>query len=72
MFWADVGTALSIMRISLAAAALAVKGTPEQLSRWIPEMLSKIDAPTLNAFCSPEPDAGFNVGTIHTRTTTSR
>jgi acyl-CoA dehydrogenase len=67
MFWGDAGIALSIMGTGLAAAALAGNGTPEQITRWYPEMFGTPGDPKLGAFCSSEPDAGSDVGAIRTR-----
>src|SRR5262249_56948503 len=67
MFWGDAGIALSIMGTGLAAAALAGNGTPEQITRWYPEMFGTPGDPKLSAFCSSEPDAGSDVGAIRTR-----
>ena len=67
LFWGDAGIALSILGTGLAAAALAGNGTPEQLGRWLPEMFGTADDPKLGAFCSSEPDAGSDVGSIRTR-----
>ena len=67
MFWGDAGIALSILGTGLAAAALAGNGTPEQITRWYPEMFGTPGDPKLGAFCSSEPDAGSDVGAIRTR-----
>jgi acyl-CoA dehydrogenase len=67
MFWGDAGIALSIMGTGLAVAALAGNGTPEQITRWYPEMFGTPGDPKLGAFCSSEPDAGSDVGAIRTR-----
>ncbi|WP_203457293.1 acyl-CoA dehydrogenase family protein, partial [Mycolicibacterium sp. CBMA 361] len=67
LFWGDAGIALSIMGTGLAAAALAGNGTPEQLGQWLPEMFGTAADPKVGAFCSSEPDAGSDVGSIRTR-----
>jgi len=67
LFWGDAGIALSIMGTGLAAAALAGNGTPQQLGQWLPEMFGTAADPKVAAFCSSEPDAGSDVGSIRTR-----
>jgi acyl-CoA dehydrogenase len=67
LFWGDAGIALSIMGTGLAAAALAGNGTPEQIGRWLPEMFGSAADPKVAAFCSSEPDAGSDVGSIRSR-----
>ncbi len=67
LFWGDAGIALSIMGTGLAAAALAGNGTPEQIGRWLPEMFGTAAVPKVAAFCSSEPDAGSDVGSIRAR-----
>ncbi|MGX9670536.1 acyl-CoA dehydrogenase family protein [Mycobacterium sp. HM-7] len=67
LFWGDAGIALSIMGTGLAAAALAGNGTPEQIGRWLPEMFGSAADPKVAAFCSSEPDAGSDVGSIRCR-----
>lgn len=67
LFWGDAGIALSIMGTGLAAAALAGNGTPAQLGQWLPEMFGTAADPKVAAFCSSEPDAGSDVGSIRTR-----
>src|SRR3954447_26186738 len=67
MFWGDAGIGLSILGTGLAAAALAANGTPEQIGHWLPEMFGTPGDPHLAAFCSSEPDAGSDVGSVRTR-----
>ncbi|BCI83892.1 acyl-CoA dehydrogenase family protein [Mycobacterium sp. SMC-18] len=67
LFWGDAGIALSIMGTGLAAAALAGNGTPEQIGQWLPQMFGSAADPKVAAFCSSEPDAGSDVGSIRTR-----
>jgi len=67
LFWGDAGIALSIMGTGLAAAALAGNGTPEQIGRWLPEMFGSAADPKVAAFCTSEPDAGSDVGSIRAR-----
>lgn len=67
MFWGDAGIALSILGTGLAAASLAGSGTPEQIGEWLPQMFGTVDEPKVAAFCSSEPGAGSDVGSILTR-----
>lgn len=67
MFWGDAGIGLSILGTGLAAAALAANGTPEQIGQWLPAMFGTPGDPLLAAFCSSEPDAGSDVGSVRTR-----
>ncbi|BBY66499.1 acyl-CoA dehydrogenase family protein [Mycolicibacterium helvum] len=67
MFWGDAGIGLSILGTGLAAAALAANGTPEQIGHWLPEMFGTPGDPHLAAFCSSEPGAGSDVGSVRTR-----
>ena len=67
LFWGDAGIGLSIMGTGLAAAALAANGTNEQLGDWLAPMFGTPDDPRLGAFCSSEPNAGSDVGAVHTR-----
>jgi hypothetical protein len=66
LFWADAGIALSIVGSGLAAVAVASNGTPEQIGEWLPQMFGDPDDVKLGAFCSSEPDAGSDVGSIRT------
>src|SRR3954467_6802728 len=36
LFWGDAGLGLSIFATSLAVAAIAGNGTPEQIGEWLP------------------------------------
>ncbi|QZT64496.1 acyl-CoA dehydrogenase family protein [Mycolicibacterium austroafricanum] len=67
MFWGDAGIALAILGTGLAAASLAANGTPEQVGEWVPQMFGSVDDPKVAAFCSSEPNAGSDVGSILTR-----
>ncbi|MDG4669093.1 acyl-CoA dehydrogenase family protein [Mycobacterium sp. 236(2023)] len=67
MFWGDAGIALSILGTGLAAASLAANGTPDQVGEWVPQMFGTVDDPKVAAFCSSEPNAGSDVGSILTR-----
>ena len=67
LFWGDAGIALSLVGSTLAAVAVASNGTPEQVGEWLPEMFGREDDVKLGAFCSSEPEAGSDVGSIRTR-----
>ena len=67
MFWGDAGIALAILGTALAAASVAATGTPEQVGEWVPQMFGTVDDPKVAAFCSSEPNAGSDVGSILTR-----
>ncbi|MBX7453453.1 acyl-CoA dehydrogenase family protein [Mycolicibacterium sp. 3033] len=67
LFWGDAGIALSILGTGLAAASVAANGTPEQVGEWVPQMFGSVDDPMVAAFCSSEPNAGSDVGSILTR-----
>ncbi|WP_433225199.1 acyl-CoA dehydrogenase family protein [Microtetraspora malaysiensis] len=67
LFWGDAGIGLSIVGTGLAAAALAIGGTPEQAGEWLPQMFGTPDDVKVAAFCASEPDAGSDVGAIRTR-----
>jgi acyl-CoA dehydrogenase len=67
IFWGDAGIGLAIMATSLAVAALAGNGTPEQIGEWIPQCFGTADDPKLGAFCVSEPDAGSDVSSLKTR-----
>ncbi|MBB2990355.1 alkylation response protein AidB-like acyl-CoA dehydrogenase [Mycolicibacterium iranicum] len=67
MFWGDAGIALAILGTGLAAASVAANGTPDQVGEWVPQMFGSVDDPKVAAFCSSEPNAGSDVGSILTR-----
>ncbi len=67
MFWGDAGIALAILGTGLAAASVAANGTPEQVGEWVPQMFGTVEDPKVAAFCSSEPNAGSDVGSILTR-----
>jgi alkylation response protein AidB-like acyl-CoA dehydrogenase len=69
LFWGDAGIGLAIVGSSLAAAAVAANGTPEQIGEWAPQMFGTPDDLKVAAFCSSEPDAGSDVGAMRTRAT---
>ena len=67
IFWGDAGIGMAIMGTSLAVAALAGNGTPEQIAEWVPQCYGTPDDPKLGAFCVSEPDAGSDVSSLKTR-----
>jgi len=67
LFWGDAGIGLSLVGSSLAAVAVVSNGTPEQIGEWLPQMFGEPGDVKLGAFCSSEPDAGSDVGSIRTR-----
>jgi len=67
LFWGDAGIGLSLVGSGLAAIAVASNGTPEQIGEWLPQMFGGPGDVKLAAFCSSEPDAGSDVGSIRTR-----
>jgi alkylation response protein AidB-like acyl-CoA dehydrogenase len=67
LFWGDAGIGLSLVASGLAGIAVTANGTPEQIGEWIPQMFGTADDVKLGAFCSSEPDAGSDVGSIRTR-----
>ena len=69
LFWGDAGIGLAIVGSSLAAAAVAANGTPEQIGEWAPQMFGSPRDLKVAAFCSSEPDAGSDVGAMRTRAT---
>jgi len=69
LFWGDAGIGLSIVGTSLAAAGVRANGTDEQVGEWVPQMYGTPGDLKLGAFCSSEPDAGSDVGSMRTRAT---
>jgi acyl-CoA dehydrogenase len=67
IFWGDAGIGMALMGTSLAVAALAGNGTPEQIAEWVPQCFGTVDDPKLGAFCVSEPDAGSDVSSLKTR-----
>ncbi|MFB6578023.1 acyl-CoA dehydrogenase family protein [Streptomyces sp. NPDC056402] len=67
LFWGDAGIALSIVGTGLAAIGVVANGTEEQIGTWIPQMYGTPDDVKVAAFCSSEPDAGSDVGSMRTR-----
>jgi alkylation response protein AidB-like acyl-CoA dehydrogenase len=69
LFWGDAGIGLAIVGTTLAAAAVAGNGTPEQVAEWVPPMFGSPGDLKVASFCSSEPDAGSDVGAMRTRAT---
>jgi len=67
LFWGDAGIAMSIFGTSLAVAAIYGSALPEQMFEWVPQCFGDVDAPKVAAFCSTEPEAGSDVGSMRTR-----
>ena len=67
LFWGDAGIGLSLVGSTLAAVSVVANGTPEQIGEWCPQMFGEPGNVKLGAFCSSEPDAGSDVGSIKTR-----
>jgi alkylation response protein AidB-like acyl-CoA dehydrogenase len=67
LFWGDAGIGLSLVGSTLAAVAVVANGTPEQVGEWCPQMFGGPGDVKLGAFCSSEPEAGSDVGSIKTR-----
>jgi alkylation response protein AidB-like acyl-CoA dehydrogenase len=67
LFWGDAGLAMSIFGTSLAVAAIYGSAQPEQMLEWVPECFGDADDPKVAAFCSTEPEAGSDVGSMRTR-----
>jgi acyl-CoA dehydrogenase len=66
LHWGCAGIALAISASSLCAAGIASSGTPEQISRWIPEVLGTAEEPKLGAYAVTEPQAGSDVKSLRT------
>ena len=67
LFWGDAGIGLSLVGSTLAAVSVVANGTPEQVGEWCPQMFGSPGEVKLGAFCSSEPGAGSDVGSIKTR-----
>ncbi|MFE6775141.1 acyl-CoA dehydrogenase family protein [Streptomyces sp. NPDC057702] len=67
LFWGDAGIALSIVGTGLAAVGVLANGTEEQIGTWVPQMYGDASDVKVAAFCSSEPDAGSDVGSMRTR-----
>ena len=67
LFWGDAGIGMSIFGTSLAVAAIYGSGTPDQLLEWVPQCFGDASEPKVAAFCTTEPEAGSDVGSMRTR-----
>jgi acyl-CoA dehydrogenase len=67
LFWGDGGIGMAIMGTSLAVAAIYGSGTPDQMFEWVPQCYGDPSDLKLGAFCSTEPGAGSDVGSMRTR-----
>lgn len=67
--YGDGGLGLALLYPFLPLSALAIAGTPEQQTRFIPELFGTSDKPNLVAFAASEPDAGSDVNNIKTTAT---
>src|SRR6266516_4161177 len=66
LHWGCAGIALAISASSLCAAGVASSGTPEQIGRWIPDVLGSAGDPRLGAYAVTEPQAGSDVKSLRT------
>jgi alkylation response protein AidB-like acyl-CoA dehydrogenase len=66
LHWGCAGIALAISASSLCAAGIAASGTPEQIGRWIPQVVGTKDEPRLGAYAVTEPQAGSDVKSLRT------
>ncbi|SDY23369.1 acyl-CoA dehydrogenase [Micromonospora pattaloongensis] len=67
LFWGDAGIGLGIFGTTLAVAAIYGSGTPDQMVEWVPQCFGTVDEPAVAAFCTTEPEAGSDVGSMRTR-----
>jgi acyl-CoA dehydrogenase len=64
--WGCAGIALAISGSGLAAAGIASSGTPDQISRWVPECFGDSEQIKLGAYAVTEPQAGSDVKSLKT------
>jgi alkylation response protein AidB-like acyl-CoA dehydrogenase len=67
LFWGDGGIGMALSGTQLASSAIFAAGTPEQWLAWLPRCFGTAAEPQVAAFCSSEPDAGSDVGSMRTR-----
>ncbi|WP_433212222.1 acyl-CoA dehydrogenase family protein [Dactylosporangium sp. CS-047395] len=67
LFWGDAGIGMAIFGTSLAVAAIYGSGTPDQMVEWVPQCFGDAADPKVAAFCTTEPEAGSDVGSMRTR-----
>jgi acyl-CoA dehydrogenase len=66
LHWGCAGIALAISASALCAAGIASSGTPEQIGRWIPDVVGSKGNPRLGAYAVTEPSAGSDVKSLRT------
>jgi len=66
LHWGCAGIALAISASTLCAAGIASSGTPEQIGRWIPDVVGTRDNPRIGAYAVTEPSAGSDVKSLRT------
>jgi acyl-CoA dehydrogenase len=66
LHWGCAGIALAISASSLCAAGVASSGTPEQITRWIPDVVGSEGNPRIGAYAVTEPQAGSDVKSLRT------
>ena len=66
LHWGCAGIALAISASSLCAAGIASSGTPEQIGRWIPDVVGSRGNPRIGAYAVTEPSAGSDVKSLRT------
>src|SRR4029434_4209758 len=64
--WGCAGIALAISASSLCAAGIASSGTPEQIGRWIPDVVGSRGNPRIGAYAVTEPSARSDVKSLRT------
>ena len=65
--WGCAGISLGIFGSGLPLVALMASGTPEQVTRWTPELFGTPAEPKVGAFAVTEPGAGSDVSSLRTR-----
>ncbi len=66
LHWGCAGIALAISASNLAAAGIAASGTPEQVTKWVPECFGEGDEIKLGAYAVTEAGAGSDVKSLRT------
>jgi alkylation response protein AidB-like acyl-CoA dehydrogenase len=66
LHWGCAGIALAISASTLCAAGVASSGTPEQIARWIPDVIGSKGNPKVGAYAVTEPSAGSDVKSLRT------
>src|SRR5215218_7559624 len=65
--WGCAGISLGIFGSGLPLVALIASGTPDQVTRWTPELFGTPAEPKVGAFAVTEPGAGSDVSSLRTR-----